>query len=58
MAAQCTGHLWERAAGDLGKEQWVQGHKGVGGRGEGEVREAVWEGDVRESQGGAVREEQ
>ena len=53
MAAQCTGHLWERAAGDLGKE-----HKGVGGRGEGEVREAVWEGDVRESQGGAVREEQ
>ena len=55
MAAQCTGYLWERAAGDL---QWVQGHKGVGGRGEGDVREAVWEGDVRESQGGAVREEQ
>ena len=52
MAAQYTGYLWERAVGDL---QWVQGHKGVGGRGEGEVREAVWEGDVSESQGGAVR---
>ena len=38
--------------GDLGKEQWVQGHKGVEGRGDGEVREAVWEGDVRESMGG------